>query len=57
MMLLSAEGKWKCKDNSELIEKLVKLDEEAANRAEEQTRKWFELEEQRIKSNEVGATA
>ena len=46
-MFLSVEGKRKCKDNSDLIEKLVNLDEEAAKRAEEHTRKWFELEEQR----------
>jgi len=44
---LCTERKRKGKDNSDLIEKLVKLDEEAAKRSEEQTRKWLEMEEER----------
>ena len=37
--VLYTEGKRKVKDDSDLIEKLMKLDEEAAKRSEEQTRK------------------
>ena len=45
--VLYTEGKRKAKNNSDLIEKLIKLDEEAAKRSEEQTRKWLEMEEER----------
>jgi len=39
--------KRKGKDNSDLIEKIMKMDEEAEKRAEEHTRKWLEQEEER----------
>ena len=46
-MPLFTEGKRKLKDNSDLIEQLVKLDEETAKRSEEQTKKWYEMQVKR----------
>ena len=39
--------KRKGKDTSDIIEKLMKFDEKAEQRAEEATKKWMEMEEQR----------
>ena len=38
--------KRKGRDNADIIEKLLKLDEKAEERAEEATKKWMEMEEQ-----------
>jgi len=41
--------KRKERDISDVIEKLMKLDQEAQKRTEEHTKKWLEIEEEREK--------
>ena len=47
LSVLFCRIKCKGKDNSDLIQKIMKMDEEAEKRAEEHTRKWLKQEEER----------
>jgi len=46
-MPLLTGSKRKGRDNANIVEKLLTLDEKAEERAEEATKKWMEMEEQR----------